>query len=361
MRLSRWLLIMANSLLLAFLAGDDGSENLDAAGWSFLFAEARSVGLNHRIAGLLQQKGLVERLPDTLKRHLLASEVELEAFQRDVVREIGAIERALSSLDAPRILLKGAAYVYCSLPAAMGRIFSDIDFLVPKAVLANAESQLMCHGWLAGRLSDYDQRYYRIWSHETPPLTHLRRGTTIDLHHSLVMPTCRRPVDSQSMIDDAIYLGGGWWRLNDLDLILHSIAHLLLNSEFTHGLRDLSDIDLLFRNLSDKDPQFSRRLEARAQAVGLGDFLYLAAMLCHSFFKTPVPEKWLETPAPFFFSLFRMSCGVRHPDTRPALQDIADFALMVREVFNRFPSRILIRHLAHKLMSATRTTEVAAN
>lgn len=361
MRLSRWYLRMANSVLLPFLAGYDGAEDLDHAGWSLLFAEARSVGLNHRIAGVIRRKGIVERLPDAFRHHVLASEVEMAAFQRDVAREIGAIGRALSSLEGPKILLKGAAYVYCSLSAAMGRSFSDIDLLVPKGALANAESQLMCHGWLPGKLSDYDQRYYRTWSHEIPPLTHLQRGTSIDLHHSLVMPTCRLPVDSQLMINDAIPLGGGWWRLNDLDLVLHSIAHLLLNSEFTHGLRDLSDIDLLYRDLSAKDAGFSRQLEARAQAVGLSNFLYLAALLCHSFFQTPVPDNWLDKSAGLIFPLFKASCSVRHPDSRPALQGVTDFTLMVREVFNRFPWRILIWHLAHKFMSATKTGEVAAN
>lgn len=350
-----------NSVLLAFLANHKEAENLDDAGWSKLFAEARSVDLNHRIACILQQEGLIDRLPGGLKAHVLASEVEMAAFQRDVLREINAIERALSCFESRRILLKGAAYVYCNLPAKVGRAFSDIDLLVPKMALADAESQLMCHGWLAGNLSDYDQRYYRTWSHEIPPLTHLQRGTTIDLHHSLVMPTCRIPVDSVVMIDDAIRVGDGWWRLNDLDLILHSIAHLLLNSEFTHGLRDLSDIDLLYRHLSDQDAKFAYQLEARAHRIGLGNFLYLAATLCCSFFRTPVPDDWLNKSAGILLPLFKTSCGVRHPNSRPGFQEMADIALMVREVFMRFPFGILIRHLAHKFLMTTKTVELTKN
>lgn len=352
---------MRDSVLLAFFASEFKAAALDDAGWSLLFAEARSVGLHHRLTARLRSDGLAESLPEALRRHLQASEIETAAFQRDVLREIEAIKLALGDLDVPRILLKGAAYVFCQLPAAQGRIFSDIDLLVPKAALPNAESQLMCHGWLAGALTDYDHRYYREWSHEIPPLTHVRRGTTIDLHHSLVMPTCRLKVDSQLMISEAIALENGWWRLNDLDMILHSVAHLLLNSEFNNGLRDISDIDLLCRNFANDSPDFFSRLEARAQLVGMGDFLYLAAALCHAYFRTPLPETWLTKSSMLLFGLFRASCGVRHPETRPQLQGLADFTLMVRELYYRFPLTILVRHLAHKLLSSNNSPENAAN
>lgn len=103
-------------------------------------------------------------------------------------------------------------------------------------------------------------------------MTHLHRGTTIDLHHSLAMPTCRVRVDSARMISDAVPVkpDGFWWRLKDEDIVLHAASHLLLNSEFHRGLRDLWDIDLLYRHFAANATDYPERLLCRAREVGTG-------------------------------------------------------------------------------------------
>jgi len=50
---------------------------------------------------------------------------------------------------------------------------------------------LMLEGWVSGHRSAYDQRYYRKWMHEIPPMTHIRRQTVLDLHHNILPETAR--------------------------------------------------------------------------------------------------------------------------------------------------------------------------
>ena len=54
---------------------------------------------------------------------------------------------ALGDAAYPRVLLKGAAYIGQGLPIAAGRLPSDVDILVPRGTLADAEARLR-----AGRL-----------------------------------------------------------------------------------------------------------------------------------------------------------------------------------------------------------------
>jgi hypothetical protein len=57
------------------------------------------------------------------------------------------IGRALARTGLPLILLKGAAYTMAGLAPGRGRMFSDIDILVPKERLDEVEAALMLHGW----------------------------------------------------------------------------------------------------------------------------------------------------------------------------------------------------------------------
>ena len=84
-----------------------------------------------------------------------------EAQTEAVEREVAFLRKALATLDVDLVLLKGAAYLIAGLPAARGRVFSDVDILVPFDRLAEVEAALMLHGWTTTHHDAYDQRYYR--------------------------------------------------------------------------------------------------------------------------------------------------------------------------------------------------------
>ena len=339
------------SPLMRLLAGKTTVDHLQGEEMSLLWAEARACGLLGRVAHTLTNSRQSNADVSPFRDQLLAANTHSHGFRQDVRRELGHIERALSGLQAPVILLKGASYVLLGLPTAYGRVFSDIDILVAREQIANAEAALMLGGWSTGKLSAYDHRYYRQWSHEIPPMTHLQRGTTIDLHHSLVMPTCRVRVDSSRMIAAAMpaRADGFWWRLQDEDMVLHAASHLILNSEFDRGLRDLWDIDVLLRHFASMRPDFPDRLRARAQEVGLEQVLLQVLWLASRFFGTPLPRNAANVKSSMFLQWVSLAAATRHPDTRPWGQHGADFALMLREMYLRLPNKLLAIHLGHKL------------
>ena len=71
-----------------------------------------------------------------------------EQQQRAVRWELVQLTPALAEIEGPVLLLKGAAYAAAGLPPAAGRLFSDIDILVPKAQIGAAEAALMLDGWV---------------------------------------------------------------------------------------------------------------------------------------------------------------------------------------------------------------------
>lgn len=340
------------SPLLDFLSDRQSAASLDPESWSLLFAEARACGLMARVASELEIQPCVS-MPAGLASHVLAASRQANSFVEDVGRELRLIDRALALLDARVIYLKGAAYVAAGLPAARGRVFSDVDLLVERQHLADAEGALMLSGWVAHHLSDYDRRYYREWSHEVPPMVHLQRGTTIDLHHSLVMPTCRIRVDVNRMIIEAVAIPGegNRFRLKDEDLVLHAASHLLLNSEFDKGMRDLWDIDLLLRHFSVAKPDFVVRVLNRAAEVGLTIIVRRAFALCHRLFGTRIPRQVLAEGG-LVMRLLEKATSTRHPDTRPRWQALADEFLLLRELNLRLPPHLLVRHLWHKITNS---------
>jgi len=342
------------SPLLKLLAQETSLDSLGPEELSLLVAEARSAGVLGRMAHIAHSALPTRSLPQFFNDALSAAAIYSDGFAQDVRRETKFLEKALSDLDTPVILLKGASYMLFNFPVANGRTFSDIDILVDRGHIAKAEAALMLGGWSTGKLSAYDQRYYRQWSHEIPPMTHLHRGTTVDLHHSLVMPTCRIKVDSARMLSDAIPGGHGtfWWRLRDEDIVLHSACHLLTNSEFDRGLRDLWDIDLLFRHFFSNAADFPDRLIERAKVVGLERVITRAMWLARGVFKTPVPPSLLPASADVATRLLSVSASTRHPETKPAGQHLSDLALQFRELFLRLPAGLLTEHLLHKAFTS---------
>src|SRR3546814_12103122 len=140
------------------------------------------------------------------------------------------------------------------LPSARGRLFSDIDFMVPRARIEEVEHRLLDAGWEPAVADEYDQLYYRRWTHQIPPLRHFRRNTVLDVHHTIVPLTARAPVAAEALATQSLALDGdGQLRiLAPADLVLHAALHLFNDGESDHGLGDMPDIGGLLQILGDK-------------------------------------------------------------------------------------------------------------
>jgi hypothetical protein len=210
--------------------------NLQLSGWDGLLPEARSAGLLARLDVLLNERRLFKGVPDPVKPHLIAAR-RVASNEDAIVRwEVNRIAHALARQDIPIVLLKGAAYVMWELPVARGRFSSDVDILVPKASIANVERALIDHGWRHIKLDDYDQFFYRHWSHELSPLQHHDRGTIVDVHHTILPPTGRLHPDPAKLLAASVPLTGTRFSvLAPADMVLHSAAHAFQDGDLTRG------------------------------------------------------------------------------------------------------------------------------
>lgn len=326
--------------------------------WDLLIRQGRRTGLLARLAYTLEQADLLKEVPMAPRLHL-ASALKLASRQDVSVRwEVACICKELAHAGVRVTLLKGAAYAMAMLPAANGRSFSDIDIIVPKARIAYVESELMLHGWQGGHHDAYDQRYYRQWMHEIPPLRHVRRGTTIDVHHAILPETARVKVNTPSLLEAVVPLEGhaNLYVLQPVDMLLHSATHLFHEGDFDKGLRDLFDLDSLLRNFGNTSG-FWQQLVPRAVTLGLTRPLYYALRYTTLMLDTPVPQHVLEAAKigkpPALVAGLMDFCYLRalrpiHTSTSSLGNWAARFALYVRSHWIRMPFLLLAYHLGRK-------------
>jgi len=325
--------------------------------WTLLVRQARSASLLARLALLLDRNGLSDVIPQQARWHFDTAKLLAERQHRAVQREAEHLSDALAKLPGPCVLLKGAAYVMASLPAASGRMFNDIDLLIPRDQIDAAESALMLAGWHAPGTSPYDERYYRKWMHEIPPLQHIKRLSTLDLHHAILPLTARTPVDTAALLTriERLPSVNGFFVLGREDRVLHSATHLFHDGELPHGLRDLSDLDLLLR-AEDNPADFWSVLLERAHELNLGRSLYYGVHYARHFFDTPIPEdalQELEFHAPRFGkplvdAMFRRALAPLNATCEDRWTGMARSLAYIRAHWLRMPAHLLLPHLYHK-------------
>lgn len=349
---------MSRDLLVRTLRSPDAVTLFSLSEWDTLVRQARAAGLLARLAHRFRQHGLAAAIPAVARWHFDAAET-LADKQRTAVRwELPQLRAALADLDTPLIVLKGAAYVAANLPPAAGRLFNDIDILVPRERLPQAESSLMLAGWHASGLPEYDKRYYRRWTHETHPMQFIQRATVIDLHHAILPDTARYHPDSAKLCSRAVAGEGlpGIHVLAAEDRILHSATHLFHDGELPHGLRDLTDLDLLLRGAA-ADRDFWPRLTARADELQLSRSLFYALRYLRYFLDTPIPDcvmATLDAAAPnratlaLMDRIFTRVLAPAHASCADVFTPAARLAAFVRAHWLRMPAHRLIPQLFHK-------------
>lgn len=326
------------------------------AEWELIIRQARRLRLLGRLAESVLASPPPEGLPAPVLVHLVAEQRYSRWRMRAMSWALRRVGVAWQDATFPRVLLKGAAYVAQGLPIAQGRLPSDVDVLVPRAHLPQAHALLLGEGWAETPLDAHDQRYYREWSHEWPPLRHPLHGLELDLHHNILPPVSRTRVDAARLLAriQSSRLQG-WHVLHPQDQLLHSAVHLFRESEAQDRLRDLVDMDGLVRHFAAHG--LWEGLVERAEELGLTPALALCLSLCVNRLGTPVPDTVTKALGPalpagpvrwVFDRLLRMP----DPDTSESWQEsVAATALAVRYHAWRMPLSILVPHLWHKWRS----------
>jgi len=338
------------------------------ADWERVVRLSRRLRLLARLAQSVKAADLLDTVPPAVRRHLIA---EMRLSEARTVAVTWALERVTSHLGDvpyPLVLLKGIAYLGQELTIARGRLPSDLDVLVPRAHIADAQARLMAAGWAEAEMDEHDRRYYHEWSHEVPPMRHPVHPMELDLHHNILPPLARTHVDADALLARLRpSRWRGWQVLHPIDQVLHSSAHLFLDPEPVDRLRDIVDIDGLLRHFG-STPGFWDELPGRAQALGLSEPLALAVHFTTSWLDTPVPpavrrdvarrgpgtarRSWLEP-------LMARVLMPAEPDAPPSRsQALAAQIVLARYHYHRLPLRLLVPHLWRKWNARRADAEV---
>ncbi len=346
-------------VLLQLLRDPTRGCELDLRDWDLAIRQGRRAGVLARLYAIFQEEKLLDSLPAQPRRHLEWAD-RYAAHQHLAVNwEIDRILHALAALNVPVMLLKGAAYVFAGLPPARGRLFADVDIMVPRDRLVEVEKALRLHGWESVKLDAYDQRYYRRWMHELPPLRHGRRLSTVDVHHTILPLTARAHPDPDQLWEASIaqsHPRGELRILGPVDMVLHALAHRFFDDgQFDNGLRDLCDIhDLLV--LFGQRPGFWEALQARAELFELLVPLHYALYQCRALLGTTVPSWALEAKrcrrdglvGGIMRTMLARALLPKHTSCNDALSGAARALLYVRSHYLRMPPHLLVPHLVRK-------------
>ncbi|CAM3929764.1 nucleotidyltransferase family protein [Roseateles saccharophilus] len=342
--------------LLQTLREPQRANALSDADWSALVATARDANLLGALAKRLDAAG-VQACPQA-QLHLEGVRRMGERQHLSIRWEAHQLQSALGELDIPVVLLKGSAYVMAYPELGRGRLFGDVDILVPQDTLGDVESRLMLHGWVSAKSDPYDQRYYREWMHELPPMSHVHRGTVLDVHHNILPRTARNAPDPAAIIARSQPLPG----LPALripcpeDLLVHCLTHLMHEGELQNGLRDLHDADQMLRSFAEV-AGFWERLQAVATGNDLAGPVALGLRLVSRLFGTPLPPALVETleaalgPSQSWSRwLGTYEAALLAPATGAAGLCVAWARQLIylRAHSLRMPVGLLVRHLARK-------------
>jgi hypothetical protein len=340
--------------------------DLDAKAWEPLLSCARRNGVLAVLASRADARGVPEHLPPFARDALSSARLSAARIGQLALWEVDRVVRVLRPAGIDVVALKGVAYLLRELPHASTRRMSDVDVMVRRESLAAAEQTLRAAGWSFANTDPYDQRYYRTWSHELPPLQFPGRLLALDVHHTICPPASRLRPDPALMWARAEPSSReGVHLLCPEDSVLHAAVHLFFDSDFDTRFRELVDLHELVTAFADQD-DFWRALIERGRDLGLGRPLYYALRALRDVLSTPIPESAMADteafapPAPVAASMRRTLRTVLSPidpEPWPPRHRTKLWVLYVRSHWLRMPAHALIPHLARKaLRRPARTT-----
>jgi hypothetical protein len=334
---------------------------MDAADLDLTIRVARRVRVLGNLAVLLQDAGLLDSVDEAARDQFQSALVLAESRASLALWELDRIAWAMSDHEDVRcIVMKGCAYLLLDLPNAGGRIFADVDLMLPESALAGVEEFLNHQGWESRTITAYDQNYYRNWTHELPPIVHVEREVEIDLHHNILPRTARLKPDAEKLLQGAREVAGSkYFVLADEDIVLHAMTHLMFNDEMADKLRDLVDIRGLCEHFSSSDPEFWSRLVSRAEEQDLRRAMFYSLRYMAKLPGTPVPDDVVDAasrwgpPSPVVWLMDRLvprALYPPHPDYPSRLIEISRWMLYVRSHWIRMPPWLLVYHLSYKFL-----------
>ncbi len=339
---------------------------LDGPRWTALL----SVAKGEVLLGTLAAKSAGLDLPPAVADLLAAQRQATAVAHTRALWEADRARAALAPLGIAPVLLKGTAYIAAGLTAGQGRQIGDLDILVPRDRLDEAEVALLAAGWTWLKPDPYDDAYYRKWMHELPPLIHGEREAMIDVHHTILPLTHRATPDAAWLVAHAETLPlprlfadpvepavtpaeydpdvpphavHGQLLLDPSDMVIHCAAHVMADGDLAGGLRNLWDFHCLTTDFARRSGgKYWDHLEHRAFGHGLLKPFQRTVRLAHQVFSTAIPphlERGHASDGLFLRRLTARNDWGR--ESRPATRA----AFYLRSHWLRMPPLMLARHL----------------
>ncbi len=343
-----------SDLLISIYNNPAKIEHLTLDEWSKVITYGRDQNMLGRLWWRIQTHNCDRFVPNKVKVHFANSDTFVAQQKININRELSDIASCFSARNIPCTVLKGAAYIALSSDTSNGRIFNDIDILVDKAQLREAEIALMTLGYFHKKETDYDKRYFREWMHEIQPLVHNKRFTTIDLHHN-ILPLTNKKHFNANRLHSVLLPQFNMQTLDAVDRFIHSATHLFTEGEFPHAIRDITDLIILYNEINDVNA--SRLLLDRANALGLETYIELALYFVllnigdkkgFDYVEQLINRRFItaHVTLPSYYFVFSADTveqdGIR--------QHFALFWLYMRSHLIKMPIRILIPHLCRKFI-----------
>lgn len=287
-------------------------------------------------------------------KHILSASRYSERQASQVRQEVSYICNNLKEAGIGVIVLKGAAYNLAGDLNAIGRLMSDLDILVKASVLEQTEQVLKSAGWVEKELDDYDQNYYRAWSHELPPYYNPSTGATLDIHHTLLPVTTKKFFNVESLFKiQETYFGLGTLCLEER--LIHCIVHFSYNEDYGNAFRDLWDLHCLIDEVQQKKGSILSLLEFDSARQFHRDIAYVL-YLNETYFKAKYDD---ETGAfirknlngirsQIIKNLFKLAVVPNHDLTTLFGSKFARVMLALRGHLLKMPFSLFIYHIAMK-------------
>lgn len=337
---------------------------VSAAHWAEILAQARAQQLAGRLAEVTLGTPEAAALDPRLQSQLRSAGRIANGHQHSMRWELNRLAAVFCQTGDRPILLKGAAYCAHRLDVARGRHYGDVDLLVAEDRLPHIETALRFAGYAPQKTSAYDQHYYRTWMHEIPPMQHIKRGTSLDVHFRLIPRTSRVVIDHRPLLDECLPArdAPAFDVLGPAPMLLHSMVHLYTESEFPQGLRNLFDIHLLLIEF-EKEKDFINHLSMVARQAGLETVLRQTLNWRQRMFgalsacATLPAHLALSRPQRWVARLIETGLDPEAAQRRSRRRQTALGLLYLRGHWLRMPTRLLAGHLWHQARSKWRVNE----
>lgn len=303
---------MKSECLTFLRAPQDYVRQATARQWTAFLQEARQHALLGSFSYLLHDLQLWQSIPAKVQAHLLSGQHYADKQKITLVNELMELEQVFADCDLQLLLVKGVAYRTDGYQFARGRVFSDIDLLVPDSHFDIALKKLVDAGYLEFALSAYDRRYYTRWTHQHPPLTHFLRGANIDLHHHIFPVASGEDILVGPIVAAAVRLEGSVFSVPaPQHLFVHAAVHLFYQEETHKLIKDLFDLYLLYQECLSRCPVsaiIQAACDCQAQAA-----VYYAIETLHQLFGLPLPAELATlAPATSQYRRWQMQFLLRH-------------------------------------------------